>query len=118
MTLTVTCFIPPHGHQEVVEIPNVYPDDEAFFKKYGIKVSMEDLSVGGVACYADTGKVTEGEPDELIEISRGRSCHDTLQALRQACEKRFNAEGWPDAESGVHCTAHVDYDPSSRKPGA
>jgi c-di-GMP-binding flagellar brake protein YcgR len=95
MTLTVTCFIPPNGHQNVVEIPNVYPDDEAFFKKYGIKVSMEDLSLGGVAVYADTGKVTDREPDELMVISGQRSCHDTLKALRQECEKRFDLEGWP-----------------------
>ncbi len=95
MTLTVTCFIPPHGHQEVVEIPNVYPDDEAFFKQYAIKISMEELTIGQVAIYADTSKITEGEPDELITLSKGRSCHDTLKELRQECEKRFNAEGWP-----------------------
>lgn len=95
MTLTVTCFIPPHGRKEAVEIPNVYPDDEAFFKKHGIKVSMEELGVGGFAVYADTGKVTDGEPDELMVISGDRSCHDSLKALRQECEKRFDIEGWP-----------------------
>lgn len=100
MSLTVKIFADENGDPSGVPatqtIRNVYEKDAEFFNKYNIKISMEPLSLGGHAVYADTGKVTDGEPDELIEISGTRSCQDTLQALRQACEKRFNEEGYPD----------------------
>lgn len=95
MTLTVTFFMPPNARRVVRDITNVFGEDAAFFNRHGIKISMEELTNGMNAAYADTGKVTDGQPDELIEISKGRSCQDTLQALRMSCEKRFTEEGWP-----------------------
>lgn len=96
MTLTVTFFIPPNGRQEVKEITGVYAPDEEFFKKYGVKISMEVIGSGQVAAYADTGKITDGEPDELIELSNSRTCEETLKSLCLACQKRFDDEGYPN----------------------
>lgn len=89
--MQVTFFIPPNGRQEVREISNVRQEDAEFFEKHGVKISMEQQGLN-VIVYADTGKVTDGEPDELIEICHGRSCEDTLSALRRACERRFSKE--------------------------
>jgi len=86
-----TFYMPPNGRQEVREFTNVRAEDAEFFEKHGIKISMEPQGPNAIV-YADTGKVTDGEPDELIEISGGRSCEDTLSALRKACEKRFAEE--------------------------
>lgn len=90
--MKVTFFMPPNGHREVRELTSVRAEDAEFFEKHGVKISLEELAFNAVV-YADTGKVTDGEPDELIEISRGRSCEDTLSALRKACEHRFAQEG-------------------------
>lgn len=92
MSITVTFFIAPNGEREVREITKVYDADAAFFKRHGVKISMEDVGSSHVV-YADTGKITDGEPDELIEIAGNRSCADTLKALRMACQKRFDEEG-------------------------
>ncbi|MCP1404294.1 hypothetical protein [Achromobacter insolitus] len=84
--MKVTFYKPPFGRTEELEITKVRPEDAEYFERNGIRISMEE--VGGMfAIYADTGaKTPDGEPDELIELSRGRSCEDTLQALRAACE--------------------------------
>ena|GEM_PF-1859648 len=86
--MEVTIYKRPHGRTEVISITNVCPDDAAYFKQQRIRISIED--VGGMfAIYADTGiKNADGEPDELIEMSKGRSCEDTLSALRKLCESR------------------------------
>lgn len=85
--MIVTLYKQPHGRTEEIDIRNVYPDDAEFFKTHDIKISMEDIG-GMFAIYADTGAKTEdGEPDELIELSQGRSCEESLNALRQQCEQ-------------------------------
>lgn len=86
--MKVTFFIPPNGHREVREITNVRPEDEKYFTEHNIKISMEELSTGQHAVYADTGMLIDGEPTELLEISYGRSCKDTLAALRVRCEQQ------------------------------
>lgn len=90
--MKVTVFILPNGRQQEITITNIRSEDREFFEKHNVKISMEEC-VGEIVVYADTGKVTDGEPGELIEISQGRSCEDTLSALRKACEERFAEEG-------------------------
>lgn len=89
--MKATVFVPPNGEQQEITITKIRAEDREFFEKHGVKISMEELG-GQNVVYADTGKVTDGEPDELIEISHGRSCEDTLYALRAACERRFVEE--------------------------
>ena len=90
--MIATFFLPPNGRQEVHEITEVEPQDASFFEQNRIKVSMEQLMTGDYTLYADTGKLAFGEPDELIVISRGRSCRECLTELRKLCEKRFADE--------------------------
>lgn len=89
--MKATFYMPPNGHREVREFTNVRAEDAEFFEKHGIKISMEAQGSNAIV-YADTGKTTDGEPDELIQISQGRSCEDTLAALRKDCEERFADE--------------------------
>lgn len=65
-----------------IDVTNVYPEDETFFEENKVRISMEELH-NNIIVYADYGATTpDGEPDEAIAISGGRSCEDTLQALR------------------------------------
>ena len=85
--MNVTLYKPPHGRKEVIDVRNVYPDDEAWFAEHKAAISMEEIG-GMFAIYAHVGGFDEdGEPVEAIEISRHRSCEDTLASLRQQCEE-------------------------------
>ena len=87
--MIITLYKQPDGRTQEIDIKNVLPDDEAFFDHHNISISMED--VGGMfAIYADIGQTDEdGKPIELIELSQGRSCEETLSALRKLCEKKL-----------------------------
>jgi len=87
--MIVTLYKQPDGRTQEIDVKNVLPDDEAYFNRHGIDISMED--VGGMfAIYADTGRMDEdGEPIELIELSQGRSCEEALSALRKLCEEEL-----------------------------
>lgn len=87
--MIITLYKQPDGRMQEIDIKNVLPDDEAFFDHHKIRISMED--VGGMfAIYADIGQTDEdGEPIELIELSQGRSCEETLSALRKLCEEEL-----------------------------
>ena len=84
--MNVTLYKQPDGRSEVINIHNVRPEDEAYFTRNGIKISMEDVG-GEFAVYADIGEVTEdGDPDEVLVLPKGRSCEETMHALRLLCE--------------------------------
>ena len=86
--MIVTLYKQPHGRSEEIDISNVLPEDEAYFKRNKVRISMEEVG-GQFAVYADDGtEADDGEPDELIELSQGRSCKETLSALRKLCEQR------------------------------
>lgn len=85
--IQVTVYKRPDGRTETIDCPNVYPDDAQFFRDNNIHVSMEDIG-DQFAVYADTGRVdSDGEPDELIELSGRRSCEETLAALCSQCKQ-------------------------------
>jgi len=80
MTIKATLFIKPNGKKEDIDLKNVYPDDADYINNNHILVSMEELSDNNFAIYFDYGKVDEeGEPDELIELSFGKSCQETIK---------------------------------------
>lgn len=90
--MKATFYKAPNGKQEVVDITKIYPEDEAFFTKNNISISMEELC-GDYVVYADTGYENEdGDPEEFIEIAQGRSCPEVLKALRISCEEFLNAQ--------------------------
>lgn len=93
MTLTVTCYSSPKGKASQVEITNITDADAAWFKDNNVKVSMETLSTGQHAVYADIGKTMEdGTPVECIEISWGRTYFEVMSALRKQCEDLKTSE--------------------------
>lgn len=85
--MQVTLYERPHGHTKEINMTKIRPEDEAWFKGVGAKLSMEDIGTG-YACYADVGiKDEEGEPLEALEIAgTGESCEATMQKLRRQCE--------------------------------
>lgn len=95
MSIEATIFITPSGRQEKITVMNITPEDEAWFKANGAKLSVEELSTGDMVAYADIGMRTrEGEEVEAIEVSGSRNCSDTLAALRKQCEEMLAS--WPD----------------------
>lgn len=87
--LRVVVYQPPHGQKEIIHVTKVYPDDLKWFKEHNAKISMEDLG-NMIAVYADLGWVDEeGQTDEMMTVSAGRSCEDTLAELRKICEIRL-----------------------------
>jgi len=88
MPIQATVFLRPNGRQEEITVKNINDDDANFFKTRSVKISMEDNPGLGTTVYADYGAVTEdGEPDEIIVFSRGRSCEDTMAELRELVER-------------------------------
>lgn len=85
--MEVIYYKAPNGQQTVVDVRNVYEEDETFFSEHSVKISMEELA-GDFIVYADTGYENEdGDPEEFIEIACGRSCEEVMKALRVSCEE-------------------------------
>jgi len=85
--LNVTIYYRPNERGQDTSISAVYPQDAEFFKSNNIKVSLEEIAPLNYAAYADMGSThNNGEPDEIVAISFGRSCEDTLKELREKCE--------------------------------
>ena len=84
--MKVTLYKKPNGRTEVIDVKNVYPEDEAWFVEHNAKLSMEDIG-GMFACYADVGVFDEGEPCEAIVVSSGRTAEDTFHDLRVQAEE-------------------------------
>lgn len=84
--MKVTLYKKPNGAKEVINVTKVYLADAAWFEESNAALSMEETG-GTFVIYADVGLCDkDGEPMEAIELANGRSCEDTLQALRIQCE--------------------------------
>lgn len=81
--MIVTLFKRPHGLTELVRIRNIDPADHHFLESHNVKVSMEFIDLDQVVVYGDYGAVdSDGNPDEIVVISGGRSCLETMRELR------------------------------------
>lgn len=88
MGLPVTVYHRPGGRQEQIICREIDDDDTNWFQTRSVKVSMESDGRDGYIVYADYGAVDEeGEPDEIIVLSQGRSCRKTLSELRELTER-------------------------------
>lgn len=86
MSLFAMAFVPPNGQKVPIDITDINLGDEHFFQRQNARISVESVN-GQFVVYADLGFIDDGgEPDEAIEISRGRSCKETFAALRVQCE--------------------------------
>ena len=92
--MIVTIFKRPYGLAEQVRIHNIDPADQHFLESHNVKVSMESVVEDRqVIVYGDYGAVdSNGDPDEIIVISDGRSCIETMKELRIFVEQRLNEE--------------------------
>lgn len=89
--MKVTLYIRPNGKTKELEIQNILPEDEAYFNQHGIRIGMEDIG-DMFAVYATLDiKDDEGGNVEILELSQGRSCEETLSALRKYCEEELDA---------------------------
>lgn len=78
----------PNGRHEIIDIPNVYPEDAEYFERNNFKISMEEVIGGQYACYAcPEDDLTE--ESELLVLSAGKNCKDTLRELAEYCKKEF-----------------------------
>lgn len=81
-----TIYKKPNGNTEVIDMRNIKDEDAKYFEENDIDVSMEEIG-NGFAVYADIGVTDEdGEPDEILVLSNGKTCEETMSKLRQECE--------------------------------
>lgn len=80
--MKVTLYKLPDGATEEVDIKNIFPEDEEYFTRNGISISMEPIGQEFVV-YANIGG-TYSE-DEVLVLSKGRSCEETMAELVDQC---------------------------------
>jgi hypothetical protein len=79
-SIMATVFNRPNAKKNVIEIVNVYPDDAEYINSTDVKVSMEEYQPEQYFIYFDYGVVNDdGEPDEIIIRSKGRTCNDCIK---------------------------------------
>lgn len=87
-TLTVRYYARPNGRMSELDMTNIYPEDVRFFVEMDIQVSIEELPTGQFIVYA-CPRDDESEESEVMVFDNGRSCQETMKALREECEKAF-----------------------------
>lgn len=83
-SVEVTIYQRPDGRKLRTLITNVRYDDARYFRDNGVIISMEEIGENDYAVY---GNWNGDEEDEVIVLSRGRTCEDTLAELRQTIEE-------------------------------
>ena len=92
MSITATLFVAPYGQKQALEIEDIDEADELWFVENNAKLSAEEVN-GQYVVYADVGLThDDGEPNEAIEISRGRTCRETMHALRVMAERMLEGK--------------------------
>lgn len=86
--LDVIYYARPNGRQKIITMTNIEEAEVAFFKN-DYTVSMEELTTGDVVIYARPSDLDD--EDEVLVMSRGRSCQETMKDLRELCEKTFKS---------------------------
>lgn len=88
--LWLTFYARPDGNPSDVPLINVTEEDEAYFLENNVRISAEDDPIsGGFIVYGDDGTMMEdGTPDEVVVISRGRNCEDTMAELARLLKLR------------------------------
>lgn len=87
-TLAVRYYTRPNGHMRMIEMSNIYQEEIDFFTDNDIMVSLEELTTGAIVAYA-CPRDDESEESEVMVFDNGRSCQETMKALREECEKVF-----------------------------
>lgn len=85
MAIKATLYIPPNGKRQVIDIVDIDKLDEDWFNSVKAELSVEEVN-GQIVTYADVGIVEGGTTVEAIELDRGRTCRETMHALRLQAE--------------------------------
>jgi len=89
--LYMTYYKRPKGRREEVPIVYINPEAETYLLENNIQISAEDDVIqGGFVVYFDDGKRLDDDvtPDEIIVMSGGRSCEDTMDEGVELLKKR------------------------------
>ena len=87
-TLTVRFYARPNGRMREIEMSNIYQEDIDFFVRNDIAVSLEELTTGDIVAYA-CPRSDLSEESEVMVMDHGRSCEETMRALRFEYEREF-----------------------------
>lgn len=91
--MLVTYYRRPTGTPSQIDMTNVLPDDERWFTENNVKVSLEGDGESGVILYGDVGLVSpDGDPEEAILLSQGRTCVECMHELRKLCEELISTK--------------------------
>lgn len=83
-----TFYIKPAGKTRIQEIHNVYEEDAKYINDNDIQLSMEELFENMYAVYFDDGTEVNGQPDEILVMSKGRTCQETIKEGVQLLKER------------------------------
>ena len=86
-SLPVRYYKRPNGTVEMIDMTNIHSEDVEFFENGDYIVSMEELTTGDIAVYAYPAD--EDEDNEVLVLSKGRSCEETMRSLRFECLAHF-----------------------------
>jgi hypothetical protein len=81
MSIEAILYVKPLGLQKAITISDINQEDEDWFKNNNVLISMEEIEDNYVV-YAQLDIEDDNGNWEAIEISNGRSCKDTMAALR------------------------------------
>lgn len=90
--ISFTHFAKPNGKRTQHTMNNIRPEAAKYLNENQISVSTEEGGiVGDIIAYFNDGTMMEDDehtPDELIVISRGRSCEDVMDEGVELLKKR------------------------------
>lgn len=98
MTINVTLYTRPNGDKKDIIISHINKEDEDWFKAKNVVLSMEEVASFGQDGYTDTVVVYascefNGDNVEVLEMSKGRNCNDTLASLRVNLQTELERRG-------------------------
>lgn len=88
--ITFTHFRKPDGRKQYLTMTEINEDAANYINENNIQISTEDGLRNDVIVYADDGTMMEdgSTPDEIIVISRGRNCKETMDEVVGLLKKR------------------------------
>ena len=87
--MIVHYYMAPYGEEKLLDVTKVHDEDADYFVQNKIKVSMEEL--GGQIIVYGCPYADSSEESEVIVISEGRSCQETMRELAEICKATFTS---------------------------
>jgi hypothetical protein len=85
--LDVEYYVPNcNGNAREMRIHNIYEDDRKFILENNLKLTLEELPTGMFCAYLRQND--EDEDEEVLTLSRGRTCQETIKELVMLFKKK------------------------------